>query len=132
MEDIMGLEIKRTNVESSKIKRMNIKEFRNKGFLQEANRLFFHPLGLALEILTDWPEDVTPEEKKKYKTAFDHPKAKYSLGGVWDYRDDPEGMLFGKDSLDQKKIALVEKLRASKISARVKFDDCNEHGIQQK
>ena len=32
------------------IKHMDIKEFREQGFLQEANRLYFHPLGLALEV----------------------------------------------------------------------------------
>ena len=117
---------------ASKIKRMNIKEFRKVGFLQEANRLFFHPLGLALEIIATWPKDVTAEEKKKYKIPFNHPKAKHSLGGVWDYRDDPEGMLFGDDAMiDKKKVAAVEKLRTSKLPARLKLDDCNEHGIQQ-
>ena len=39
----------------SKIKRMSINEFQKKGFLQEANRLFFHPLGMALEVYVDWP-----------------------------------------------------------------------------
>ena len=29
---------------------MNIREFRELGYLQEANRLFFHPHGLALEV----------------------------------------------------------------------------------
>src|ERR1035441_2858295 len=29
------------------IKRIDPREFQNLGFLQEANRLFFHPLGLA-------------------------------------------------------------------------------------
>lgn len=32
------------------INKMNIKEFREKGYLQEVNRQFLHPLGLALEI----------------------------------------------------------------------------------
>jgi len=54
---------------------MSITEFREKGFLQEANRLFFHPLGLALEI-------GTGEDGVEY------------LSGIWDYRDDEEGMLF--------------------------------------
>lgn len=116
---------------ASKIKKINIKEFRDKGFLQEANRLFFHPLGLALEVLAAWPKDVTAEEKKKYKIPFNHPKAKHSMGGVWDYRDDPEGMLFGKDLIDKKKVAAVEKLRVSKLPVRLKLDECNEHGIQQ-
>jgi hypothetical protein len=59
------------------IKYINIKEFRERGYLQEANRRFFHPLGLALEITVD---DKTGEE---------------TLSGVWDYREDPEGMTFG-------------------------------------
>jgi hypothetical protein len=115
---------------ASKIKRMNIKEFRDKGFLQEANRLFFHPLGLAIEIVTKWPKDTTDEEKKKYKKSINHPNAKYSMGGVWDYRDDSEGMLFANNMIDKKKVATVEKLRTSKLPVRLKLDDCNEHGIQ--
>jgi hypothetical protein len=59
-----------------KVKRMDIKEFREKGYLQEANRLFFHPLGLALEVIIN---EETGEEK---------------LGGIWDFRDDPEGLYF--------------------------------------
>jgi len=65
------------------IKKMNIKKFRELGYLQEANRQFFHPLGLALEILID---DKTGEE---------------SLGGIWDYRNDPEGILFTDCILSQ-------------------------------
>ncbi len=61
---------------SGKIKRMNIKEFREKGYLQEVNRRFFHPLGLALEVIID----KNGNEK---------------LGGIWDYRNDPEGIIFG-------------------------------------
>lgn len=58
------------------IKRIDIKEFREKGFLQEANRLFFHPLGLALEV------------------QVDENTGKETLGGIWDYREDPEGMIY--------------------------------------
>lgn len=57
------------------IKRIDAKEFRELGFLQEANRLFFHPRGLALEIIQ-------------------HADGSESFGGVWDYRDDPEGVVF--------------------------------------
>lgn len=59
-----------------KIKRIDIKEFKEKGFLQEVNRLFFHPLGLALEVSTNAEDGTT------------------SLSSVWDYRDDPDGMRF--------------------------------------
>ena len=41
------------------VKRIDIKEFRAKGFLQEVNREFFHPLGLALEVIIN---DETGEE----------------------------------------------------------------------
>ena len=59
----------------SDIKRMDITEFRELGFLQEVNRRFLHPLGLALEVVLE-------------------PDGTEHLGGVWDYRDDPEGMIF--------------------------------------
>lgn len=81
------------------IKRIDIKEFREKGFLQEANRLFFHPLGLALEVIID---DDGNEK----------------LGGVWDYRDDPEGIAFIQDIIDQDKIDHVLNLKDSKREVR--------------
>lgn len=87
---------------TSNIKRINIKEFRKKGFLQEANRLFFHPLGLALEVIIN---DKTGEE---------------SLGGIWDFRDDPEGLFFQKGKIDLKKIDYVNSLRESKRATRIK------------
>lgn len=54
---------------------LDLREFWESGYLQEVNRLFFHPLGLALEL----------------KFNSDGP---IHLGGIWDYRDDPEGVLF--------------------------------------
>jgi len=87
---------------SEEIKRMDIKEFREAGFLQEVNRQFFHPLGLALEVVIN--DDGTE-----------------SLGGIWDYRDDPEGMLYGEQSLNAKKAEYVSNLRKSKESTRRKL-----------
>ncbi len=73
----------------SEVKRIDIADFREQGFLQEANRQFFHPLGLALEVVVE--EDGTER-----------------LGGVWDYRDDPEGVLFGGEiAVDPGKVASV-------------------------
>jgi hypothetical protein len=57
------------------MKRMDIREFVERGFLQEANRNFFHPLGLALEVSIG-------------------PYGNYSITGVWDERGDPEGIVF--------------------------------------
>lgn len=66
---------------SDDIKRIDIAEFRKTGYLQELNRRFLHPLGLAMEVVID--EDGAER-----------------LGGVWDYRDDPEGIYFSGDDPD--------------------------------
>lgn len=79
---------------------MDIKEFREEGFLQEANRLFFHPLGLALVVGIDEND-------------------RHFLSGVWDYRDDPEGVVFAPHSLSQEKIDNIEKLRLNKSEVRI-------------
>ncbi len=94
---------------SDDIKRMDITEFRDLGYLQEVNRLFFHPLGLALEVViercaecegrgTD-DEGPCPECDGAGKTE--------RLGGVWDSREDPEGFFFA-DSVDPDKISHVK------------------------
>jgi hypothetical protein len=98
------------------IKYMSAEDFRKLGFLQEVNRKFFYPLGLALEVLTNKNGD---EE----------------LGGIWDYRKDPEGNLFGNGMIKQDKIDFVEKLRQSKIENRISLQDeykikVDEDGIQ--
>ena len=79
------------------IKRIDIKEFVDKGYLQEVNRRFFHILGLALEVEVD--DD-----------------GNYKLGGVWDYRDDNEGMVF--DSVDSEKVIAVQKEIETKVENR--------------
>ena len=69
------------------MKRIGIKEFQEEGYLQEANRRFFHPLGLALEVIMN-DEDGS-----------------MVLGGIWDSRDDPEGILF--DDYDHDKAVII-------------------------
>lgn len=68
--------------------RMNIKDFLEEGYLQEVNRQFFHPLGLALEVLID-------------------DNGNYTLGGIWDYRNDPEGMYYGPLTIKWEKVENV-------------------------
>jgi hypothetical protein len=63
------------------IKYMDPKEFRKLGFLQEVNRCFLHPLGLALSI------------------AIDDETGKETMGPIWDYRDDPEGITFCEEAM---------------------------------
>lgn len=65
-------------------KRMSIKEFRDLGYLQELNRRFLNPLGLALEV-------AIQENGQEY------------LVQIWDSRDDPEGMIFGPGMIDPEK-----------------------------
>jgi hypothetical protein len=67
------------------IKRIDIKEFREKGYLQEVNRKFLHPLGLALEIIVD---DNGIEK----------------LGGIWDSREDEEGIYYNLSESDEERI----------------------------
>jgi len=78
-------------MKSKDIKRIPIKEFRELGYLQELNRRFLHPLGLALEVIKD---DETGEEK---------------LGGIWDFRDDDEGIYYDINNSEKDRIERFKK-----------------------
>jgi hypothetical protein len=83
-------------------KYIDLEEFQALGFVQEINRLVLHPAGLALEVRVD--ED-----------------GRRTLGGVWDYRDDPEGVYYHESVLDAdavRKAATVRELAAAKCHAR--------------
>jgi len=54
------------------------KFFLENGILFELNRTILHPYGLALEVKQD-------------------DEGNWVFGGLWDYRDDPEGMLFAQE-----------------------------------
>jgi hypothetical protein len=84
---------------SEDIKHISIKEFRKLGFIQEINRRLLHPCGLALEV--DVEEDGTER-----------------LGGVWDYREDPEGMYYSEGTLSRVKAQSVVDLFNSKLAHR--------------
>lgn len=86
------------------VKWMDLNEFRDKGFLQEVNRKFFHPLGLALAITID------------NKTG-----SVLNLAGVHDHRDDPEGIYYSEGVIDQQKIDNVKSLFESKRKTREKI-----------
>lgn len=74
------------------IKKISIKEFRKSGYLQELNRRFLHPLGLALEVFID---DDGNE----------------SLSGIWDYREDKEGIIYDINNSDEER---KEKFKKNK------------------
>lgn len=65
------------------VKYMDLKEFREKGYLQEVNRRFFHPLGLALEMAVSDDIEI--------------------LNGIWDFRDDPDGIYYDVEHSTQKR-----------------------------
>ena len=80
-------------------KYMPIEDFLSEGYIQEINRRFLHPLGVALEVRVD--EDGMHE-----------------LGGVWDYRDDPEGLIFSEGVIDRKKAHNVREQELSRKESR--------------
>lgn len=81
------------------LKTMTVQEFRALGYLQEVNRQFLHPLGLALEIIVEDGEE--------------------RFGEVWDYRDDPEGMIFGPGMIDSVKAERIHEERRAKRTTRI-------------
>lgn len=70
------------------IEYMDPQEFIDGGYLQEVNRRFLHPLGLALE--------ATAADGNEFITR------------VWDYRSDPEGVNFGGELPDPKKTTKID------------------------
>lgn len=84
-----------------KRKLMPLGEFVEEGFLQEANRQFFHPVGLALEY---WQFEGGA-----------------LLGGIWDYREDPEGMAFGPGVLSTVKAESVVAERRRHVEERIRL-----------
>ncbi len=74
------------------IKKMDIKEFLEGGFLQEVNRQFFHPLGIALVVKIDKEKNVE------------------DLFCIWDCRDDPEGIVFEREQISVEKANYIKEL----------------------
>lgn len=90
------------------VKKIDIKEFREKGYLQEINRRFLHPLGLALEIVIE-------------ENGEEH------LGGIWDYREEDEGIYYdlknsSKERIDsfKRKFDFIEKQYKKRKNLREK------------
>jgi hypothetical protein len=79
---------------------MDINEFCDEGYLQEVNRKYLHPLGLALTVQVD--DDGTAK-----------------IIGVLDYRDDPEGVTFGDDVLSVEKARHISDIFDDRVEARL-------------
>ena len=79
---------------------MDLDEFVDEGFLQEVNRQFFHPLGLALAV------------------SYADGKA-VGIAGLWDYRDDPEGIYYADGHLPEPEKGMnVQAMRMKKAKKR--------------
>lgn len=87
------------------MKYLTVKEFREKGYLQELNRQFLHPLGLSLAIMID-------EET-----------GKETFGNIWDCREDPEGIIFDLKNSNMNRLEnFIRKIDFVK-NERLKFLD---------
>lgn len=95
-------------------KRLSLKEFRDFGYLLEVNRNFFHPLGLALAVYYS-------EDDKDNMQGID-PDVSEPIGlFIYDYREAPEGVIFGDFSEgDKAKVVRVEKLQNIRNEARLR------------
>lgn len=84
----------------AEVKYISVKEFREEGYLQELNRRFLHPMGLALEVCIGKDGEET-------------------LGQIWDSRDDPEGIVYGPDTIELQKVEHIRNLERSRTTARL-------------
>jgi len=84
----------------TEIKYMSVAEFREEGYLQELNRRFLHPLGLALEVVVC--EDGSEQ-----------------FGRIWDSRDDPEGIIYGPDTVEVQKVQHIRQIENSRTTSRI-------------
>lgn len=83
------------------VKRIDLKEFRDKGYLQELNRRFLHPLGLSLGVIVDdWNEPI-------------------KLCDILDHRSNKKEIVFD-DSPDKEKIEMIEKEWEQREKTRTK------------
>ena len=79
--------------------RLDPSAFMQEGYLQELNRRFLHPLGLALAVSID--DDGTVQ-----------------LDSILDFRFDPEGCVFGPGVIDPGKADRIEGLERDRKQAR--------------
>lgn len=128
-------------------KRLPVREFVDGGYLQEVNRKFLHPLGLALEVTVAHEpsamlllrgEDLPLLRHFAVKVRELDPSTDAAMGAlerlldgatlyepgdgyvssVWDARDDPEGIIFEDGLVDGEKAAKVQDEFAVRALAR--------------
>jgi hypothetical protein len=85
---------------------MSLKDFRDKGYLQEVNRRFLHPLGLGLGIAIR-KEEIDDENEQKYFLV------------VVEALDDPEGMLYPESMMEKEKAVYINERWVEKAKTRM-------------
>jgi hypothetical protein len=107
---------------SAIINYMTAREFQTEGYLHEVNRQLLHPLGLALEVYVP-KKKLTLRDRLRQTWRFWH-RTKGDggwVGGVWDYRDDPEGMVYGEGLLNSEKARHIAALVKQRAPERVRL-----------
>jgi len=89
------------------IKYMDISKFVDEGYLQEVNRQFFHPKGMALVVSAETDDDTGEVI------------GSWTISGIWDARDDPEGIAFADGDLSLEKAEKVGEDDTTRYDNRV-------------
>lgn len=90
-------------------------EFIDTGYLQEVNRQFLHPLGLALEVsksIRVSDPRINNGEPAEIQGRF------VFFVRVWDYREDAEGIRYEGGLPDPAKAAAVEAILEERVAGR--------------
>ncbi len=96
-------------------KYISLDEFQHLGYLQEANRLFFHRLGLALQITRckhtglDAPGVGLPRDWTLHAHSPENCPNKSFISGILDCRDDEEGFIFDSKDLEENGVDYAKK-----------------------
>lgn len=86
-------------------KLIELKEFVEKGYLQEMNRRFLHPLGLAMAFQT------TPDGESFFY-------------GIFDVRQDPEGFVYNFQNMGEKEL---EEVRKKQVHINIEWSERLPH-----
>lgn len=98
-------------------KRMNIARFEHEGYLQEANRNFFHPLGLSLAV--EQEPCAYCEGSNAGCEECDFTGIDAWISGVHDFREDEDGIFYCDGAPSMTKARAIAKQWAVRFHARV-------------
>lgn len=110
----------------------SVEEFQQEGYLQEVNRTFLHPLGLALEVRSGYIREGVKALLESNGVGFGEDAVdnimtfirlagldQMHIGGLWEARDDPEGWVFNSPGPDADKARHIQELWRQRHPARM-------------